>query len=587
MSHLIGAENISLDYPTKTLFEDLTVGIAAGDRIGIVGRNGDGKSTLLSILAGKLKPDSGQVTVRGNTRIGFMDQQDDIYSESSVQDVVIGEMAEHEWASDPKVRDVIDGLISDIDFQSSMNRLSGGQRRRVNLARLLVGDWDVLMLDEPTNHLDIDAVYWLSRHLKNRWSKNQGGLLVVTHDRWFLDEVCIQTWEVHPGGLDSFEGGYAAYILQRAERDRQAAAAESRRQNLLRKELAWLRRGAPARTSKPKFRIDAANELIANEPPPRDQLELKKLATSRLGKDVIEIEGLGYKGIFENVDFILGPADRIGLLGANGSGKTTFTKLITGELDPEQGRIKLGKTVNLAVLSQNLHELDELVDERIYSIISREKATFAVGKKEFSPGQLLEQLGFSQQQLQAPVGDLSGGQKRRLQLMRLLFREPNVLIMDEPTNDLDTDMLAAMEDLLDSWPGTLIVISHDRYLLERVTDNQYAILGDGKLRHLPGGVDQYLKLKAANDQPVAKKAEPVATGLTGAERRNLEKEQARINRQIEKLNQQIESKKQEMADLAVDDYLRLSEMGIELGELQQQLAELEDQWLIVSEKLSE
>ena len=586
MSHLIGAENISLDYPTKTLFENLTVGIAAGDRIGIVGRNGDGKSTLMTILAGKLKADSGQVTVRGNTRIGFMDQRDDIYLQSTVKDVVIGEMAEYEWASDPRIRDVIDGLISDIDFDSQMDRLSGGQRRRVNLAKLLVGDWDVLMLDEPTNHLDLDAVYWLSGHLKNRWSKSQGGLLVVTHDRWFLDEVCTQTWEVHPGGLDSFEGGYAAYILQRAERDRQAAATESRRQNLLRKELAWLRRGAPARTTKPKFRIDAANELIANEPPPRDPLELKKLATTRLGKDVVEIERLGFKDIFENVELILGAGDRIGLLGANGSGKTTLTRLITGDLSPDTGRVKLGKTVNLAVLSQNLEELDELADERIYSIISREKSTFAVGKKEFSPGQLLEQLGFSQQQLQAPVGDLSGGQKRRLQLMRLLFREPNVLILDEPTNDLDTDMLAAMEDLLDSWPGTLIVISHDRYLLERVTDNQYAILGDGKLRHLPGGVDQYLQLKTPN-QAVQQKEEKKTVGLSGAEKRNLEKEQSKVSRQIEKTGEQIEQLKHSMAGLAVDDYIQLSEMGQQLNNLEKQLSSLEDEWLIVSEKLAE
>jgi ATPase subunit of ABC transporter with duplicated ATPase domains len=586
MSHLIGAENISLDYPTKTLFENLTVGIAAGDRIGIVGRNGDGKSTLMSILAGKLTADSGQVTVRGSTRIGFMDQRDDIYLESTVKDTVIGEMAEYEWASDPKIRDVIDGLISDIDFESSMNTLSGGQRRRVNLAKLLIGDWDVVMLDEPTNHLDLDAVYWLSEHLKTRWPKSQGGLLVVTHDRWFLDEVCNQTWEVHPGGLDSFEGGYAAYILQRAERDRQAAAAESRRQNLLRKELAWLRRGAPARTTKPKFRIDAANELIENEPPPRDQLELKKLATTRLGKDVIEIEKMSFDEIFKEIDLILGAGDRIGLLGANGSGKTTLTKLITSALSPSSGRVKLGKTVNLAVLSQNLEELDELADERIYSIISREKSTFSVGKKEFSPGQLLEQLGFSQQQLQAPVGDLSGGQKRRLQLMRLLFREPNVLILDEPTNDLDTDMLAAMEDLLDSWPGTLIVISHDRYLLERVTDNQYAILGDCSLRHLPGGVDQYLQLRKPKTE--AKQKQEVQTrGLTGAEKRNLEKEQAKYSRQIEKLTAEIDTHKSAMAELQVDDYLQLAEMGKQLVELENRLSEIEDQWLIVSEKLAE
>ena len=584
MSHLIGAENISLDYPTKTLFENLTVGIANGDRIGIVGRNGDGKSTLLSILASKINPDSGQVTVRSNTRIGFMDQRDDIYLELTVKEVVIGDMAEFEWAGDPKIRDVIDGLIADIDFDAAMNRLSGGQRRRVNLAKLLIGDWDVLMLDEPTNHLDLDAVYWLSNHLNNRWSKSQGGMLVVTHDRWFLDEVCNQTWEIHPGGLDSFEGGYAAYILQRAERDRQAATAEAKRQNLVKKELAWLRRGPPARTSKPKFRIDAANELIENEPPPRDQLELKKLATTRLGKDVIEIENLSFRDIFSNIDLIMGAGDRIGLLGANGSGKTTFSKLITGELTPDTGRVKLGKTVNLAVLSQNLEELDEVADERIYSIITREKSSFAVGKKEFSPGQLLEQLGFTQQQLQAPVRDLSGGQKRRLQLMRLLFKEPNVLIMDEPTNDLDTDMLAAMEDLLDTWPGTLIVISHDRYLLERVTDNQYALLGSGGLRHLPGGVEQYLKLKTS-PEPESKPKQETA-GLSGSEKRDLEKLQAKHSRKMEKLTAEIEDLSKAMEQVAVDDYQQLTQMGEQLSQLQQQLSETEEQWLIVSEKLS-
>jgi len=409
-------------------------------------------------------------------------------------------------------------------------------------------------------------------------------MLVVTHDRWFLDEVCNQTWEIHPGGLDSFEGGYAAYILQRAERDRQAATAEAKRQNLVKKELAWLRRGPPARTSKPKFRIDAANELIENEPPPRDQLELKKLATTRLGKDVIEIENLSFRDIFSNIDLIMGAGDRIGLLGANGSGKTTFSKLITGELTPDTGRVKLGKTVNLAVLSQNLEELDEVADERIYSIITREKSSFAVGKKEFSPGQLLEQLGFTQQQLQAPVRDLSGGQKRRLQLMRLLFKEPNVLIMDEPTNDLDTDMLAAMEDLLDTWPGTLIVISHDRYLLERVTDNQYALLGSGGLRHLPGGVEQYLKLKTS-PEPESKPKQETA-GLSGSEKRDLEKLQAKHSRKMEKLTAEIEDLSKAMEQVAVDDYQQLTQMGEQLSQLQQQLSETEEQWLIVSEKLS-
>ncbi|MEK9987985.1 MAG: ABC-F family ATP-binding cassette domain-containing protein, partial [Aquiluna sp.] len=400
---------------------------------------------------------------------------------------------EYEWAADPKIRDVLGGLVADLDWNQSVGTLSGGQLRRVALARLLAGDHEVIMLDEPTNHLDVDGVNWLANHLKTRWSQSSGGLLVITHDRWFLDAVCNTTWEVVGGRIEPFSGGYAAYVQQRAERARQQAAIEARRQNILRKELAWLGRGAPARTSKPKFRIDAALEMIGNEPPPRDSIELAKLSTARLGKDVVDLENVSYqtpdgKRIFENLTFRLGPADRIGLVGANGAGKTTLIGLLTGALSPTTGKVKIGKTVRFAQLSQDVAELNKHADDRIFNMIKREKTTFVVGKKEIPTGQLVEQLGFRSEELQTPIKDLSGGQRRRFQLLRLMFTEPNVLILDEPTNDLDTDMLAAIEDLLDIWPGTLIVVSHDRYLLERVTDNQYGLLGDTNLRHLPGGV---------------------------------------------------------------------------------------------------
>jgi ATPase subunit of ABC transporter with duplicated ATPase domains len=500
VAHLLGAQSISHSFPNREVFDSVTIGIAEGDRIGVVGRNGDGKSTLIKILSRQLVPDSGNVTYRGNLRVGFLTQTDVFDPELSVAKVVVGDGPEYEWAADPKIRDVLGGLVADLDWEQSVGTLSGGQLRRVALARLLAGDHDVIMLDEPTNHLDVDGVNWLANHLKTRWNASSGGLLVITHDRWFLDAVCNTTWEVVSGRIEPFSGGYAAYVQQRAERSRQQAAIDARRRNLLRKELAWLGRGAPARTAKPKFRIDAALELIGNEPPPRDAIELSKLATARLGKDVVDLEDVSYqtpdgKEIFKDITLRLGPADRIGLVGSNGAGKTTLIKLLTGAIAPTSGRVKIGKTVKFAQLSQDVAELDQHAEDRIFNMIKREKTTFVVGKKEIPTGQLVEQLGFKSEELQTPIKDLSGGQRRRFQLLRLMFTEPNVLILDEPTNDLDTDMLAAIEDLLDIWPGTLIVVSHDRYLLERVTDNQYGLLGDGKVRHLPGGVDQYLQLK--------------------------------------------------------------------------------------------
>ena len=590
MAHLLGGDEITHEFPTKEVFNSVTVGLNEGDRIGIVGRNGDGKSTLMKILTKQLVPDVGRITWRGNLQVGVLTQVDEIDPSLSVAMAVVGDRPQFEWASDPKIRDVLKGLVADLDWEQNVGSLSGGQRRRVALAALLAGEYDVIALDEPTNHLDVDGVAWLANHLNTRWGKNSGGLMVVTHDRWFLDAVCNFTWEVFGGKVEAFEGGYAAYIQQRAERDRQAAAIESRRQNLLRKELAWLGRGAPARTAKPKFRIDAALQMIGNEPPPRNPIELSQLASARLGKDVVDIESMSYqtpdgKPIFDDVTLRMGPGDRIGFVGANGAGKTTLVKLITGALQANEGKIKTGKTVRFATLSQDVHELDKHGDERIFSMIANEKKTFTVGKKELGTGQLLEQLGFDSPQLQTPIRDLSGGQRRRFQLLRLLFTEPNVLILDEPTNDLDTDMLAAIEDLLDSWPGNLIVISHDRYLLERVTDDQYAILGDTKIRHLTGGVDQYLKLRAQQDAPVAQVKTEVSSSLSGAERRNLEKDLARIERMLDKRNQDKAAFETQLASFDQSDYEGLIALGEKLAGLSSEIDQLELDWLDAQHRL--
>ena len=599
MAHLLGAENISLEFPTKKVFSGVTVGVNEGDRIGIVGRNGDGKSTLLKLLAKRMQPDDGRITHRSSLSIGLLDQADVIDPGLTIAQSVVGEVSEHIWAGNPKVRDVISGLLNDLDWHKQVGELSGGQRRRVALAKLLVQDLDIVMLDEPTNHLDIEGVAWLAGHLKTRWGNNAGGLVVVTHDRWFLDEVCNLTWEVHDGEIEPFEGGYAAYILQRNERDRSAAASESRRQNLLRKELAWLGRGAPARTTKPKFRIDAAAALIANEPEPRDRVALSKLATARLGKDVLDIENLHYEiggqELLHDITWRLGPGDRVGLVGVNGAGKTTLLKLIQGTLQPTSGIIKRGKTVKIAILSQEVRELDEFANERIFSLIAREKTFFVVDKKEVGIGQLVEQLGFTQAQLQTPISELSGGQRRRLQFLRLLFGEPNVLILDEPTNDLDTDILAAMEDLLDGWPGTLIVVSHDRYLLERVTDQQYALLGDTSLRHLPGGVDQYLELrkhslsstKIQNGKALAAADTKSPTaGLSGAALRDAQKNLARIERALEKLGVEEVNLHQQMALQDQNDYIALNDLATKQAACNLKREQLETEWLEASDLLN-
>jgi ATPase subunit of ABC transporter with duplicated ATPase domains len=610
LAHLLGAENIHLAFPTKDVFDNITIGINDGDRIGVVGRNGDGKSTLLKLIARRISPDEGRVTYRGSLKVGLLDQGDVLDGDLGVGEAVVGQMPEYQWASDSKVRDVIGGLLNDLDWNQKVSELSGGQRRRVALAALLVQDNDIVMLDEPTNHLDVEGVAWLAKHLNERWPKNTGGLVVVTHDRWFLDAVCNNTWEVFGGKIEPFEGGYAAYILQRAERDRSAAASESRRQNVLRKELAWLRRGAPARTTKPKFRIDAASELIANEPEPRDRVELSRLATARQGKDVIDVESIDYSiegnQLLKDVTWRLGPGDRVGLVGVNGAGKTTLLKLIDGQLNPTAGRIKRGKTVKIAILSQDVRELDEFHGERIFQLIARERSTFSVNKKEIGVGQLVEQLGFTQAQLQTPIEDLSGGQRRRLQFLRLLFGEPNLLILDEPTNDLDTDILAAMEDLLDGWPGTLIVVSHDRYLLERVTDNQYALLGDGRLRHLTGGVDQYLALRAAslsastNNHPTSaavdsepasaagslQNASPQKPKLGGAQLRDAQKNLARVERALEKTSLEESALHQDMAVHDQNDFAGLAALAERQNTLNAKRAGLEVEWLETSELLA-
>ena len=591
--NLVGLEGVSHEYPNRVVLDNLTIGIHAGDRIGVVGRNGDGKSTLMSIIGGSLTPDSGRVTMRGGTQVGMLTQDDHFGDDDTVGTVVVGEGPEHEWASSPVIRDVLAGLLGDVDVSARIGDLSGGQRRRVALARLLVGEWDVLLLDEPTNHLDVSGVNWLAEHLIRRWPTGTGALVVVTHDRWFLDAISTDTWEVHDGIVDKFEGGYAAYILQRVERQRQSASSEERRQNLLRKELAWLRRGAPARTTKPKFRIDAATALIADVPPPRDRIELSKLATQRLGKDVVDLLDAGFafgdNVILEDVEWRIAPGERTGILGRNGAGKSTLLGLIDESLQPTSGRVKTGKTVKLRRLDQRLEGLEKYMNDRVSAVIAEFKTTYNAGGIELTPGQLLERLGFSSAHIQTPVKDLSGGQKRRLQILLILLDEPNVLLLDEPTNDLDTDMLAALEDVLDSWPGTLIVVSHDRYLLERVTDQQYAVIGK-HLRHLPGGVDEYLRLDARPVTPIASapaKATPKSTQLSGAERHALDKEYKSLNRQIENLKASIATIHTQMATHDQSDYEGLARISTELGTATTNLDALESRWLDVADKLGE
>ncbi|MBS6406152.1 MAG: ABC-F family ATP-binding cassette domain-containing protein [Collinsella sp.] len=578
MAILLGCDSISLEFPTKHIFDSVTLGVGEGDRIGIVGKNGDGKSTLLSVLAGTLEPDDGRVTHRRGTTIGLLGQKDQLVDTDTVHHAVVGDMPEYEWASSPRTRQILAGLISDVPWEGTVGELSGGQRRRVDLARLLIGDYDVLMLDEPTNHLDMRTINWLARHLKARWQRGQGAMLVVTHDRWFLDEVCTSMWEVHDGQVDPFEGGYSAYILQRVERDRMAAVTEERRRNMARKELAWLSRGAQARSTKPKFRVEAARELIADVPPVRDELELKRLAVSRLGKQVIDVVDVdaGYtdtdgapKQVLSDVTWLIGAGDRYGLLGENGAGKSTLLDVIQGKIAPLRGRVKIGQTVT-------------------------------------SPEKLCERLGFTTQQLWSRIGDLSGGQRRRLSLLLTILDEPNVLILDEPGNDLDTDMLAIVEDLLDGWPGTLILVTHDRFLMERVTDQQWALL-DGHLTHMPGGVDQYLRLcnATAEGEPVGAPSAKTGTfdtgaaaaaaekpkssgqpnGLSNAERQKLRREVSSLERKMETQRARVEEAEAAMAQVDPTNYTALGEQQAKIDEAHAAMDELEMAWLEASEKL--
>ena len=632
MAILLGCDSLSLDFPTKRVFQNVTLGVNEGDRIGIVGRNGDGKSTLLALLAGTLEPDSGRVTHRRDLRIGLLGQRDALDDAPTVHHAVVGDAPEYEWASSPRVREVLNGLIADVPWEGAVGTLSGGQRRRVDLARLLIGDFDVLMLDEPTNHLDMRTISWLARHLKGRWQDGAGALLMVTHDRWFLDEVCTSMWEVHDAAVEPFEGGYSAYILQRVERDRLAQVAEERRRNMARKELAWLSRGAQARSTKPKFRVEAARELIADVPPMRNELELKRLAVARLGKQVIDVLDVcaGYDApvegtprteppsqaateaptaqaaapspnILEDVTWLIGAGDRFGLLGENGAGKSTLLDVVRGKLAPRSGRVKIGKTVRFGMLSQQLDELAPYMNDTIREVLSRYKRSYVIDGKETSPEKLLERLGFTTQQLWSRIGDLSGGQRRRLMLLLTILDEPNVLILDEPGNDLDTDMLAIVEDLLDGWPGTLILVTHDRYLMERVTDQQFALI-DGHLRHVPGGVDEYLRLvesrsaqsslpskrpdvQGPTSAPTQNETPRQDSRLSNAERQRLRKEVASLERRMESQQGRIADLEEAMTSIDPTDYLALEEQQHKIDEARGVLDDLESAWLEATDQL--
>ena len=714
----LGLEHVSLAFATKTIFTDVTQGVFEGDRIGIVGKNGDGKSTLLHLFRGTQKPDSGRVTMRGGLTFGMLDQRDPLDGNATVREAALEGREDYEWAAETKSREIVEALLGGISLDAKIGSLSGGQRRRADLARLLLKDWDILALDEPTNHLDVVTIHWLAEHLKNRWSKGQGALLLVTHDRWFLDEVCESMWEVHDGEIEPFEGGYSAYMLQRVERDRQADVRETKRRNLARKELAWLSRGARARSTKQKFHVKAARELIADVPPMRNTLELKQMATSRLGKQVVDlidvtqifehaqgeaeidpdvaqmedsasrvdvvpamyaepqvhgsvevavddltdprlvdagvpqaqeaavqaaqVEEVAQESgsasddaapevtsaaqkitvtgrkILDDVTWLIGPGDRIGIVGANGAGKSTLLKILDGTITPTAGHVNIGKTVKFAVLSQRLDELEKLGKYKIKEVLSRYKPSYIVDGKETTPGQMMERLGFESAQLMTPIKDLSGGQKRRMQLLLILLDEPNVLIMDEPGNDLDTDMLAVMEDLLDTWPGTLIVVSHDRYLLERVTDQQFALIG-GKIRHLPGGVQDYLDMTeaikngkdpfadekagktgkgrkngdavsadsstSAGDSGDVANSAATAPKLTGKAYHEASRRVSAIERKLAKLEEQKADVEARMAAHDPSDYEGLNKLNEQLQAVTDESESLEMEWMELSEQL--
>ncbi len=591
--NLVNLKDVAKGYAARTVLQDVTLGLAEGDRVGVVGANGGGKSTLMALIAGAEEPDAGAVTRAGGTSIGVLGQGDALHPEATIRAELVEGRADHEWQADARFRTVLDGLLGGVGIDrfpqgldTVIGPLSGGERRRIALAKALIDDPALLLLDEPTNHLDVEGVDWLAQHLAAR----RGTLLVVTHDRWFLDAVCTRTWEVHDAGVDQYEGGYAAYVLARAERDRQAARVEERRQQLMRKELAWLRRGPPARTSKPKFRIEAANALIADEPEARDGAELLRFAARRLGTKVLEAEDVslsyGEKSLLRHLTWRLGPGDRVALVGVNGSGKTSLIRVLAGTQEPDGGRVDRGQTVRLALLSQEVAEIpgDQNVLESVASV--RGRATLADGV-EITSGQLAERFGFRGERARTLVKDLSGGERRRLQLMRLLMDEPNVLVLDEPTNDLDIDTLTALEDLLDGWPGTLVVVSHDRYFVERVTDDVYALMGDGGIRHLPGGIDQYLQLRhAAEAADVAQAAAVTAAAPrkpgAGGAAREARKEAARLERALDKLAAREAELHEAMAAAATDPD-RLRGLNQDLVALAAERDDLEAAWLEASE----
>lgn len=639
MAHLLGTQSLGALAGSRQLLAGVDISVEDSSRIGILGPNGAGKSTLLRLVAGLQQPDDGRIITRDGLRIVMLEQGDHLDDDARVMDAVHPGLEEYEWASQPAIRDIHAGLLSDIDLHARVGTLSGGQRRRVDLARVLALPSDVVCLDEPTNHLDVEGVAWLAQHLNARFARPgaSGALIAVTHDRWFLDAVCETIWEVVPGidpggsrpqipgRVEIYDGSYAAYTLARAERLRQADVAAKKRANLLTKELAWLRRGAPARTSKPKFHIAAAEALIADVPPPRDSIELVKMATARLGKDVLDLEDVtvtfptpegGQRTILDHVTWRLAPGERVGVVGVNGAGKTTILNLLRGDLEPTSGRVKRGKTVQVATLSQDTHELDDLSDMRVVEAVDQVAHSVIVDGKEVSSSQMTERMGFTRERAWTRISEISGGERRRLQLMRLLMAEPNVLLLDEPTNDLDTDTLAAMEDLLDAFPGTLVVVSHDRYLLERVTDHQVALLGDGSLRALPGGVEEYLRIREAGAAFAADASNSgestVRSGQSGnasgeessgsaksagmtdsAARRAAKKEAARLERKIESLRTRLEKVEAELALLAekvATDPSVLDEMtsfSTQSADLRAEIEELEEAWLENAELLDD
>ncbi len=579
MANLVNLETVGKSYGTTTVLDAVSLGIAAGERIGVVGRNGGGKTTLLRMITGTESPDAGRVTVTTGTRLAYVDQRGAL-PDATVRSIVVGDGAEHEWAGDAEVRSVLTGLgLADVGLDVDAARLSGGERRRVALATALVQQADLLVLDEPTNHLDVEGVTWLAEYLSAR----RTALLVVTHDRWFLDAVVAQTWEVADATVRQYEGGYAAYVLARAERARQASASEARRQNLLRKELAWLRRGPPARTSKPRFRIDAAEALIADVPSVRSSVELRALAQRRLGRSVYELDDVtvrvGDRTLLDHVSWHVGPGDRVAIIGVNGSGKTHLLRLLTGELEPSAGRVQIGQTVHAGYLSQEVAELP--FELRVLEAVQQVRERAELGGVELTAGQLAERFGFGNDKQWTPVADLSGGERRRLQLLRLLLAQPNVLLLDEPTNDLDTDTLTALEDLLDSWPGTLVVVSHDRYLVERVCDTTVALLGDGSVAALPGGIDEYLARRAGSKE--AKEAEAKDRRTNKGDSRAARKELARLERRVAQLERQEAALHDQLAAHATD-FEKVAELDEQLRAVVAERAAAEEQWLALADE---